>query len=436
MGLHDSRNGCILQGAVSAIRAIGGFVPIVHSTIGCSFYAGVGQEVTGTPGVCTGAGGLSFRTVPCSNIIERQVIFGGGSRLREQISNTVKVLRGDAYVVLSGCATEIVGDDIPYMVKESRQQGYPTIHISAAGFRGNACAGYEAAVLGILEQLELFGKPAFQSEENTVNLLGVPPVLNPYWVGSLRELSRILENLGLRVNRLFGPGSGIEEWKQFPDAAFNFVFSGWGLSAAQYAKEHFGTPFLEWDGVPLGSQTGAFLEQTAALLGISNNWVKRAIKRGEDTLSFALNAIGSAYYTYGFQKEFVLVADAALALAVVPFLEDTLGLPTVGVAITDGPGAEAEAHIREVLQKRGAALLFSEDTAEIADFIEKQSPELILGSLFERAAAEKLKIPLFELSFPETQRILLTKSLAGYEGAVSLTEDLFSFLKNYSSGGR
>lgn len=431
MGIHNARNGCVLQGAVDTLRAISGFVPIVHSTIGCSYYAASGQEAGGFYSVLTGNGAVSANAVPSSNIIERQVIFGGGSRLREQIKNTVKVIKGEAYVVLSGCATEIIGDDIDYMAKESQQQGYPTFFLSTAGFRGNAYVGYETAVLGILKNLSLFGASEQQIEENTINLLGIPPVLDPYWAGSQRRMTKLLERIGLRVNRLFGAGSNIESWKQFPDATCNFVFSSWGLPAAIYAKEHFGTPYLEFDGLPLGSQTAVFLGRIGSELGISYPWIKSIIHRGEETLSCALGAIGSSYYTNRYQRDFVIVAPYFTAYSVLSYLESTLGLSNIGVVVTDIQDEEEKKQTYKHLSQITEFILFSEDTSEIADFIQNRNPELILGSHYESAIAKKLRIPLFEVSYPITQRILLTKGLSGYEGAVSLTEDLFSQIKNF-----
>jgi nitrogenase molybdenum-iron protein beta chain len=75
-------------------------------------------------------------------------------------------------------------------------------------------------------------------------------------------------------------------------------------------------------------------------------------------------------------------------------------------------------------------VLFSEDAAAIGTFIEGLSPELILGSHVEIPSAKKLGIPLFEVSSPLEQRVILARSTAGYDGAISFTEDLFSVIKD------
>ena len=79
-------------------------------------------------------GGLA---TPASNIFEKQVVFGATARLREQIKNTAKVVDGELLVVLSSCATEMIGDDVPAMAKEARDQGLNVLSIASAGFRGS-----------------------------------------------------------------------------------------------------------------------------------------------------------------------------------------------------------------------------------------------------------------------------------------------------------
>src|SRR5512133_1258542 len=134
LSLEASRSGCALHGAVYSALAVGGVVPIIHGTSGCGIQAHLGGALRSG---WNGSGASGGAALPSSNISEKQVVFGGTSRLREQIKNTVKVLSGELYVVLSGCAAEMVGDDISAMTKEAREQGFPVISISTPGFRGS-----------------------------------------------------------------------------------------------------------------------------------------------------------------------------------------------------------------------------------------------------------------------------------------------------------
>lgn len=45
-------------------------------------------------------------------------MFGGEQRLKQVIDGTLKVLKGDLFVVLTGCTSDIIGDDVGQVVSE------------------------------------------------------------------------------------------------------------------------------------------------------------------------------------------------------------------------------------------------------------------------------------------------------------------------------
>src|SRR5512145_1440886 len=132
--LEGSRNSCALHGALQTLSAINGVVPVIHATAGCGVqnYLG-GILASGGAAHGGGNGGVDAS----SNIGEKHVVFGGGSRLREQLKNTAKVVQGDLYAIVTGCSTEMVGDDIPAMAKEGREQDWPVVYTNTPGFRGD-----------------------------------------------------------------------------------------------------------------------------------------------------------------------------------------------------------------------------------------------------------------------------------------------------------
>ncbi|HEY3379889.1 MAG TPA: nitrogenase component 1, partial [Armatimonadota bacterium] len=100
---------CSLGGAMGTVTALPGAIPILHAAAGCA--GNITWTQNGGSGLQVGGycGGLS---VPSSNVREREVVFGGDERLREEIANTLKIIDGDLYIVLTGCVTEIIGDDV------------------------------------------------------------------------------------------------------------------------------------------------------------------------------------------------------------------------------------------------------------------------------------------------------------------------------------
>ena len=70
--------------------------------------------------------------------------------------------------------------------------------------------------------------------------------------------------------------------------------------------------------------------------------------------------------------------------------------------------------------------MFSEDAGEIDDLLSASQADLILGSSLERSVADKLDATFLPISFPIANRLILNRSYAGYEGGLTLIEDLGS----------
>ena len=147
LGVYKPRNGCALHGAVSTIEEIRGVVPIVHSNQGCAVQNYLANKTSGA-----GANIVEGFSLPGTTVQERHVIFGGASRLREQIKNTVKVINGDLYVVLNSCESAMVGDDIDAMTKESFEQGEHILDSILAGFNGDNHVGYAQVLTDIFKK--------------------------------------------------------------------------------------------------------------------------------------------------------------------------------------------------------------------------------------------------------------------------------------------
>ena len=414
--LEGSRNSCALHGALQVLEAIEGVVPIIHSTAGCGVQHYLGNTRTG-PGIDS----FGSPPVSSSNISEKHVVFGGGSRLREQLKNTIKVVEGELYAIVSGCPTEMVGDDIPAMAKEGLEQGFPVIYANTAGFRGDVHLGYQLAVRSLIEQLPDPTAALEPVQPGLVNILGVVPRQEPFWLGNLEEIGRMLEGIGLVPNLLFGPGQGVEAWKRVPRAAFNLVLSPWGEAPAKLLEERYGTSWLALEGVPVGDAAGRLLETLTESLGLDPARTAGFRGREEGRLNRYLAGLADTYHRAGFQREFALVGESAQVAGVAEFLTATLGLLPRLLIVTDHPEQQA----RERLAGHLGALLAGYRT-EVADLLGESGVGLLLGSHLERQVAKRLRVPFLPVSFPLSRQVVLSRSYAGYRGAITLLEDLGS----------
>ena len=412
--IEFNRNGCLLQGAVSILKSIKGVVPIVHSTAGCAVQENFISNA--------GSGNADNYKIACTNVIEKQVIFGGSSRLREQIKNTVKVLEGELYVVVSGCATEIVGDDIGAMTKEVAEQGYPVINISTPGFKGNSFDAYTKVAKGIIEGLSKIETEA-PTDTDLINVFGISPNLDPYWEGNLEEIHLLLEAAGFRTNPLFGYRSSVDNWKQVRNAGLNLVFTVWGLEIASYLKEKYGTPYVYIEEANLGVEgIEEILEKLASVYESRREIIDQLKQQNREKYIYYLSKLAPYYYGHNIQKEVVLVGPLHIAYPVARFLEKSFGQIVRSIIITDKAAVLDKERIPKEF-KSSVEVIFSENGRTIEDKIREISHEIVLGSHLEANIARELDIPLMYISLPTEGSVILNKSLLGVDGSLAFLEE-------------
>jgi len=421
--LHKNRNGCALHGALKVINAVDGFVPIIHSSAGCSIQSKLSENILG------GSNGDHYRgwlETSATAIIEKQIVFGGTARLREQIKNTVKIQPADLYVVVTGCAPEIVGDDVPAMTKEAQEQGFSVINVSTPGFKGNVYKGYEWTLKVIIERISQFHLPQ-EAHKGLINILGIVPNQDLFWEGNLAELEKTLSLLSLKSNKLFGYNQNIENWRNIPNAELNLVVSPWGLETALQLEKKQGIPYLYFGFLPVGgNDTSVLLDRLSEKLSISQELIDKVKRTEENQLAYQFQKLAQSYLKYDFQKVIALVGETSNVVGVSRFLQNSFGQLLKTVIITDNPQEELRAQIIESINTNAdfpTEVVFSTNGKEIDELLLNAKPELILGSELEQKVSNELAVSLIKISSPVQNNFFLSQSYFGYTGAVNLLQD-------------
>ncbi|MDR2093376.1 MAG: hypothetical protein LBP58_08710 [Azoarcus sp.] len=418
--IRNPRAGCALHGALSTLEAIEGIVPIVQANAGCAIQHALAYRDSG-------GGYIGGQAVPAANIIDKQVIFGGGSRLREQIKNTVKVVEGRLYAVLGSCECAMVGDDLNGMAREAAEQGLPVVASNIAGFHGDVYRGYERIFLDLIDGLPTLESPPVpqcqDGERPLVNIFGIVPTANPYYKGDLQELQRILEAIGLRVNSFFGP-DGHAALYSMPDAALNLVFSRWGEAIGAKLEEKYATPQLIFDAMPLGNEeVGLFVQALVERLDLDATAAERFLEREEAWSEYFLLGGADRYFDDGAGKRAVIVGDTETVLRIGGFLSRTLGVDIRTAIYTDRVEGEEEP------ADFGGAAHSTSDGEEIAEVLRVSGAELIFASSLEDAVAQTLGVPLLAVSHPVRDRFIADQTYAGLRGAVALSADTLTLAR-------
>lgn len=429
--IEQPRHLCAL-GAKQSVSAIERAIPIVHAGPGCS------SKLWGGLSFCNGFQGSGYAggaAVPSTNSGEKEVVFGGEERLRRVIEGTLKVMDADLFVVLTGCTSDIVGDDSASVVAEFRGQGAPIIHAATGGFKGTSHAGHEAFLDAFIEQhLE----PAASKIPRLVNVFASVPYLDPFWSGNLEGIRELLAGIGLEANILFGPGSGgIKAWERIPAASFNLVLSPWvGLRAAQRLKERFGTPYLHYPVLPMGgAESSRFLHAIAGFAGIDGTTANSFTTREENRFYYYLERAADFFleFRYDLPGRFTTIGESLYGLGISRFLVNDLGLLPGEQFVTDEPPQEHREALTRYFETLSptvaAAVHFMADGGAIHKHLRDshhRQPPLIIGSSWDRDIAADLKGYQVSLSLPVTDRLILDRSYVGYAGGLRLAEDIYA----------
>lgn len=435
--IERPRFSCALCGALMAAAALPDTIPIVHSVAGCvgnvawTQQGGAALQVGGPCG-CLG--------IPGTNLREREVVFGGLDRLREQIANTVVVMEGRLFIVLTGCVSEVIGDDVDSVVRSYKWAGMDIITARTGGFRGNSYRGYEELLKTLFRD---YVRTAKRKSSRLVNLWGVVPGMDVFWRGNLEAMRRLLESMRLEVNTFFTGEDSLETLACAAKAALNVVVSPlYGVEAAEIFTEIHGTTYLVAP-FPIGpTATGRFLHMVAEALHIGNEDVDRVIDRESERYYRYLSPLTDPWIDLDLQRYALIIGDANYAFALADFVADDLGWLPEQVVVTD-PVPEDQRE--DILGRRAGLrpepehrLVFETDTSAIRhrldprwfpvedgnDYRESFSPAFVIGSSMDRELAESLRAGHLSVGFPVANRAVLDRSYVGYSGGLRLVEDL------------
>ena len=422
------RYSCALAGVYGTTLGIRGGIPILHSGAGC----GVGQ-LFGTlyAGGESAGGNEGGTSTPCSCLVEEHVILGGEEKLRNLIESTIEIANDELFVVTSGCVPSLIGDDVDQVVDEFRDQA-AIIHVNAPGFKANSPEGYNLFWDAIIDQL--LPDETFETEEKTVNIFGVVPYNHVYWKGDLLTIKILLESIGIKTNIIFTEKNGLDHIKKIPQAEYNIVVNPWlGVRAVEKLEEKYGTPFIKFPNVPVGAkQTAEFLRIVGEKLSIPSETVENYIAEKEDWYYRLMEYPGDAIILVRPNSFYAVAAESSYAIAFTKFLANALGyLPDI-IQITDNPPLEVrEEIIREIRENLDTVvqpdIIFEADTYKIRKNLENRPFLFLFSSSIEAPTSiedyNALHIPI---SYPIYNRSVLAKHYSGYDGGLTVVEDVVS----------
>lgn len=422
--MENPKGGCVLAGINSVLGAIDRVCPIYHSGPGCCMQTtAADQGQSGHKSSCF----VSSVSMPSSNMLEKEVVFGGTDKLRTTIQGAIDIIDAEAYFVLTGCTAGIIGDDIVSVTEEFNNKGHHVYPIETPGFAGDSNLGYEVVWNTMIDQVIEKDVP---KDEKLVNIFGIVPYHDPFWSGTLEEIDRILSQLGLKVNTFFTKHQGMETIRKCSGAALNIIVNPWLFQGpAKKFEKKFGVPSLRIPGLFTGAtDTTKFVRAVGEALDLDQKLIESVIDSEEDYVyQYLAQAIGVVSW-----KRFAVVADANNAVGFTRYLANDFSFTPVLVIVSEPIFREEDkeriiAEIQDLEYAVPPKVLFLTDQYEINQAIRNEEKEitLLVGSSNEREIALEKDIQFILGAFPMNERLVFNRTYAGYRGSLTFTEDIY-----------
>ena len=424
---ENPKGGCVLAGINSVLGAIDRVCPIYHSGPGCCMQTTAADQ--GQSGHKSSRF-VSSVSLPSTNMLEKEVVFGGTEKLRTTVQGAIDIIDADAYFVLTGCTAGIIGDDIVSVTEEFQDKGYSVYPIETPGFVGDSNLGYETVWTTMINQVIEEDVP---KDDKLVNIFGIIPYHDPFWSGALEEIDRILSALGLKVNTFFTKHQGIETIRKCSGAALNIIINPWLFKGpAKKMEQKFGIPSIRVPGLFVGAtDTTKFVRQVAEAMHLDQEIVDKVIAAEEEYVyDYLAQSVGVVSW-----KRFAVVADANNAVGFTRYLANDFSFTPVLVIVSEPLFRQEDkdrivAQIEDLEYAKPPKVIFASDQYEINQALREEEEEitLLIGSSNEREVALEKDIQFILAAFPMNERLVFNRTYAGYRGSLTFTEDLYDNL--------
>ena len=284
-----------------------------------------------------------------------------------------------------------------------------------------------------------------KTEKPSVNIIGIF-TLGFHNQHDCRELKRLFNDLGIKINEIIPEGGNVNNLKNLPQAWFNFVpYREVGLMTAVYLKSEFNMPYVSI--TPMGLiDTALCIRSICKIITNQHNSLNVQKQKlqvfNEKVLNFEFLfnkyidqqtrfVSQAAWFSRSIDcqnltgKKAVVFGDATHAAAMTKILAREMGI-RVSCA---GTYCKHDADwFREQVNGFCDQILITDDHTQVGDTIAKLEPAAIFGTQMERHVGKRLDIPCGVISAPvHIQNFPLGyRPFLGYEGTNQIADLVYN----------
>ena len=414
---------CQPIGAMYAALGIHGCMPHSHGSQGCcSYHRSHLTRHYKDPVIAT-----------TSSFTEGSSVFGGMANLNQALENIFTIYKPEIVAVHTTCLSEVIGDDIPTIVKKATEEGKVpagayVIHANTPSFVGSHITGFSNMVTAMVKYL------SEKTGETKDQINVIPGFIDPT---DMRELKRLAREVNVNIvmfpdtsDVLDSPQTGVYEMYPKGGATIEQIKST-GDSIATLALGHFAShpPAIALEDkcevpnalleLPIGiTATDEYID---ALRNYATVEVPASIVQERGRLLDVVSDMGQ--YLYG--KRVAVFGDPDQVISMTRFLVE-LDMKPVYV-ITGSQGNHFESRIMEILKDQvpDAKIKQNTDLFELHQWIKQEGVDLLLGNTYGKFIARAENIPFVRFGFPVLDRMShRVFPMVGYQGALRLIDKI------------
>ena len=402
-----SQRACVFCGSRVVLYPIADALHIVHGPIGCAAYT---WDIRGSLSSGPELHRLSF----CTDLQEKDVIFGGAEKLYKSLIELIDYYEPKAAFIYSTCIVGVIGDDVEAVCRRvAAEKGIPVLPVHSEGFKGTKKDGYRAACDAI-GTLVGTGSTAGISK-HSINILGDFNLAGETWM--IRDYYK---RMGVDVVATITGDGRVDDIRRAHGAALNVVqCSGSMVHLAKDMEQKYGIPFRHVSYFGIEDMSRALYEVAdffgdAGMIAAARELVRDEVAKIMPELRRyreALTGRRAAVYTGGAFKAFSLVRSLR-----------TLGMQTVLVG--SQTGNKEDYKLLGDLCDEGTILVDDTNPLELSRFVQEKEVDLFIGGVKERPIAFKLGIGFCDHNHERKE------ALAGFEGMINFAREVYRSVKS------
>jgi len=398
-----SQRACVFCGSRVVLYPIADALHLVHGPIGCAAYT---WDIRGALSSGPELHRLSF----CTDLQEKDVIFGGEKKLYAALTELIERHGPKAAFVYSTCIVGLIGDDLEAVCRKvSKEHGIPVLPVQSEGFKGNKRAGYNAACQAMF-RLVGTGDTAGISPKS-VNILGDFNLAGEIWI--IREYFR---RMGVEVVANITGDGRVDDIRRAHGAALNVVqCSGATMDLALMMEEVYGIPHLRVSY--FGVEDMAESLYAIARFFDDPEMMERTRELVREELSLLYPQLQKFQQALFGKKAAIYVGGAFKAFSLVKAFR-LLGMQVVLVG--SQTGTEEDYQELHDITDEGTIIVDDSNPLELSTFLKEKDVDIFVGGVKERPIAYKLGVGFCDHNHERKE------ALEGFVGMLNFAQEVYN----------